>query len=125
MYNTTSNITNSTPLFTTSSNTTQLYSDSEYVSKITNMNVEQDIKIKQLEKTITEQNLHIDDLLNEIVSNKKLHDSLNIEYTNLNLEYTKLKQQNTNIIENASNYETELDEAKNEIQRLNKVISVI
>ena len=92
--------------------------NSEYLTKIKNMNVEQDMKIKQLEKIVNDQNNHVNELLQENLSTKKLYDTLNEEYNTL-------KAQMSSYIDNSEFNANDLDDAKTEIQRLNKVISVI
>ena len=66
--------------------------------------------------------------MKELQQSKHSYDDLNVQYTNLNLEYTKLKKD----IEHYKQIETDnnlchkcLDETKIEIERLNKVISVM
>ena len=104
----------------------------EYLSKIENLNIEQDLEIQKLQQIIHEQKNTIDNLSFELTQKIKAFDELNANYTNVNMEFTKLRQENTTFIDNVSTYENELnntkfelEESKKEIERLNKVICVI
>lgn len=111
----------------TSSNTplTTVDNSSDYMSKVKTMNIEQEIFIKELQKQISSQTTHINDLLKEIQISKKKYDNLNSEFSNLNLIYSKQTEELNKYKQEDKNYQKNLEHAKGEIQRLNKVISVI
>ena len=106
--------------------------DNSYLSKIENLNIQQDKEIQQLQQIVNDQKNQIDNLSFELSQKIQAFDELNANYTNVNMEYTKLRQENSTFIDNVSTYENELnntkielEESKKEIERLNKVICVI